>query len=297
MSSGMKVEEKIARAYHRDLSWRKVLVSLEPDAHNNIIVRRKFANAYGWPVVKHLVDTHFGYTTAATTADAVEEGGERAIPINTAEAQRGNEVAGQDDKPKPDQPSTDGTPQPHSTGKTRVAQPLPPIRTDPNSGSGEENEDTVPEMTFSPVSASRLQLSSPDLVSSQTHAPHGHGNSHGSLLSGNGEELHRPTSSLSRASSMQSSARWTDRYFEEEDEDEDEGLPFHEHERERGGDRQREHAKESPHDKNDSGLKVDTMPAELPHGNVQSGQMMKSASAAGEEGKGGSSGDTMQPSA
>lgn len=44
----MKVEEKIARAYHRDLSWRKVLVRLEPDAHNNMIVRRMFANAYGW---------------------------------------------------------------------------------------------------------------------------------------------------------------------------------------------------------------------------------------------------------
>ncbi|RKF75768.1 putative lipase [Golovinomyces cichoracearum] len=55
----MKIEEKIARAYHRDLIWRKVLVRLEPDAHNNIIVRRMFANAYGWPVIKHLCDTHF----------------------------------------------------------------------------------------------------------------------------------------------------------------------------------------------------------------------------------------------
>ncbi|PLB44670.1 hypothetical protein P170DRAFT_393150 [Aspergillus steynii IBT 23096] len=60
---GLKVEEKIARAYHRNLSWRKVLVRLEPDAHNNIIVRRMFTNAYGWPVVKHLVDTHFGCTS------------------------------------------------------------------------------------------------------------------------------------------------------------------------------------------------------------------------------------------
>ncbi|KAL2811299.1 putative serine esterase-domain-containing protein [Aspergillus cavernicola] len=58
--TGLKVEEKIARAYHHGLSWRKVLVRLEPDAHNNIIVRRMFANAYGWPVVEHLVDTHFG---------------------------------------------------------------------------------------------------------------------------------------------------------------------------------------------------------------------------------------------
>jgi len=58
-AKGMKVEEKIARAYHHNLCWRKILVRLEPDAHNNIIVRRMFANAYGWPVIKHLVDTHF----------------------------------------------------------------------------------------------------------------------------------------------------------------------------------------------------------------------------------------------
>jgi hypothetical protein len=52
---GMRIEEKIARAYHKDLSWRKVLVRLEPDAHNNMVVRRMFANAYGWPVVKHFL--------------------------------------------------------------------------------------------------------------------------------------------------------------------------------------------------------------------------------------------------
>ncbi|KFZ06577.1 hypothetical protein V502_09900, partial [Pseudogymnoascus sp. VKM F-4520 (FW-2644)] len=74
----MKVEEKIARAYHRDLSWRKVLVRLEPDAHNNIIVRRKFANAYGWPVVQHLVDTHFAGGGAALTPDDEEGNEDRA---------------------------------------------------------------------------------------------------------------------------------------------------------------------------------------------------------------------------
>ncbi|KKK14499.1 hypothetical protein ARAM_006947 [Aspergillus rambellii] len=67
--SGLKVEEKIARAYHRKLSWRKVLVRLEPDAHNNIIVRRMFTNAYGWPVVKHLVDTHFGSTSPISSGE------------------------------------------------------------------------------------------------------------------------------------------------------------------------------------------------------------------------------------
>ena len=35
------------------------MVLLKPDAHNNIIVRRRFSNAYGWPVVDHLVTAHF----------------------------------------------------------------------------------------------------------------------------------------------------------------------------------------------------------------------------------------------
>ncbi|KAL8685493.1 MAG: hypothetical protein Q9218_007726, partial [Villophora microphyllina] len=91
-TSSMKVEEKIARGYHHDLSWRKVLVRLEPDAHNNICVRRMFANAYGWPVVKHLVDTHFADTHAATTADAHESNKERAKPMDEDVGEHGEEV-------------------------------------------------------------------------------------------------------------------------------------------------------------------------------------------------------------
>lgn len=53
------VEESIARHWHKGLSWRKVVVALKPDAHNNIIVRRRFANAYGWPVLDHLISVHF----------------------------------------------------------------------------------------------------------------------------------------------------------------------------------------------------------------------------------------------
>lgn len=53
------LEEQIAREYHKNMSWRKVIVKLKPDAHNNIIVRRRFANAYGWPVIEHLVNNHF----------------------------------------------------------------------------------------------------------------------------------------------------------------------------------------------------------------------------------------------
>ncbi|KAK6462557.1 putative serine esterase-domain-containing protein [Scheffersomyces coipomensis] len=54
------LEEDIAREYHKNMDWRKVIVKLKPDAHNNIIVRRRFANAYGWPVIEHLVSNHFG---------------------------------------------------------------------------------------------------------------------------------------------------------------------------------------------------------------------------------------------
>ncbi|CAI1931117.1 hypothetical protein SEUBUCD646_0D01380 [Saccharomyces eubayanus] len=57
--SKKELEEIIARRWHKGMHWRKVVVSLKPDAHNNIIVRRRFANAYGWSVVDHLVGAHF----------------------------------------------------------------------------------------------------------------------------------------------------------------------------------------------------------------------------------------------
>lgn len=97
--SGLRVEEKIARAYHRDLSWRKVLVRLEPDAHNNIIVRRMFTNAFGWPVIKHLVDTHFGCTPAAKSEDVFDKGVERTKSPMTRATHSDNEVKGQTDPP------------------------------------------------------------------------------------------------------------------------------------------------------------------------------------------------------
>ena len=100
-NSGMKVEEKIARAYHRDLSWRKVLVRLEPDAHNNICVRRMFSNAYGWPVVKHLVDTHFSPSFEAMTADDKEQNTERAKPPQEPVGEHGEELR---QRPGGDQP-------------------------------------------------------------------------------------------------------------------------------------------------------------------------------------------------
>lgn len=101
-SGGMKVEEKIARAYHRDLSWRKVLVRLEPDAHNNMIVRRMFANAYGWPVIKHLCDTHFADTHAARTRDEYEAARERAVAMDEPKSETEEEVAEQTARQVPD---------------------------------------------------------------------------------------------------------------------------------------------------------------------------------------------------
>lgn len=98
---GMRVEEKIARAYHKDLSWRKVLVRLEPDAHNNIIVRRMFANAYGWPVVKHLCDTHFADTYSATTRDEFEPAHDRAKGVEVPVNEDGEHVKGQTDSQPP----------------------------------------------------------------------------------------------------------------------------------------------------------------------------------------------------
>lgn len=91
-SSQMKVEEKIARAYHKELSWRKVLVKIEPDAHNNIIVRRMFANAFGWPVVNHLVEAHFSDSAVARMADEDESGKERAKKLSEPPDKHGAET-------------------------------------------------------------------------------------------------------------------------------------------------------------------------------------------------------------
>ncbi|KAI9902786.1 hypothetical protein N3K66_002138 [Trichothecium roseum] len=92
--SNMRVEEKIARGYHRDLSWRKVLVKLEPDAHNNIFVRRMFANAYGWPVVKHVVDCHFSDSATARMRTEDEHLGERARAMDQPPDEHGGETKG-----------------------------------------------------------------------------------------------------------------------------------------------------------------------------------------------------------
>lgn len=193
-TSDMKIEEKIARAYHHDLSWRKVLVRLEPDAHNNIVVRRMFANAYGWPVVKHMCDTHFGFTAAATTEDSQETNAERARgteePVNRAE-----QVRGQRDPPDTD--LEEGRGREHAEGSESLekisTQDLdrlggPPKRTDSEI---REATDEVPDMGVT----SAIAESSMSTSVSKSNIPF----------------------RLSR----QDSARWSDRFFDVSDDDSD----------------------------------------------------------------------------
>ena len=117
-ASGMKVEEKIARAYHRELSWRKVLVRLEPDAHNNMVVRRMFANAYGWDVIKHLCDTHFSDSAATCLPDSEESSHDRARPAHEPVGHDGKQTVEGHEAPPRDKNNGSGDEQPH--------QPQPP---------------------------------------------------------------------------------------------------------------------------------------------------------------------------
>ena len=184
-TGGMRVEEKIARAYHRDLSWRKVLVRLEPDAHNNMIVRRMFGNAYGWPVIKHLCDTHFADTYAATTQDAHEPSADRARGLGLRDhvGREGAEVRDQESK----------------------------VTTATEERSQSETRESRDELTalVSPPSAADDEGSRKGGMSSSSAAA---------------AMLARPRSSLRREDSVASST-WDDAYFDgssdEEDEDAD----------------------------------------------------------------------------
>lgn len=64
-------EEKIARRWQETMTWRKVLVELQPDSHNNIIVRRRFVNAFGWVAVDHLAYEHFGYGSIESVKEEI----------------------------------------------------------------------------------------------------------------------------------------------------------------------------------------------------------------------------------
>lgn len=199
--SAMKVEEKIARAYHRDLSWRKVLVRLEPDAHNNIVVRRMFANAYGWPVIKHLVDTHFADSMAARMADTNEAGEDRAKPMHSV--RDGVEVT--EAKPRESVETTGHgtTDAPAGSGLGLAALHLD--RAGPEaSANGSDGTVTKPGKEPSPVSETRDSVAPlPNLSSASQHSSIGSSGRHGSILS------------------RQDSAQWDDRVFDTDDDDED----------------------------------------------------------------------------
>lgn len=217
----MKIEEKIARAYHRDLSWRKVLVRLEPDAHNNMIVRRMFANAYGWPVVKHMCDTHFAYTAAAQTRDEDEPNLERAKASDAkAVGVEGEEVRGQTDQPAEANEEEDGAKSPKRAHTTDdyVTSPT----TSPTSPSAHDEDlhklhmkwrvdDRVrPDRprTESEIRESRDDVS--ELVS---------------RVSAAGESSYSSSNSSKAALSRlarQDSARWSDRFFDGSDDDDPE---------------------------------------------------------------------------
>ena len=201
----MKIEEKIARAYHKDLSWRKVLVRLEPDAHNNMIVRRMFANAYGWPVVKHVCDTHFAYTTATETPDSEESNVDRAKSGNEAAGMDGEEVRGQTDLPT----------EPRSQKETlQRARSLSPNQ---DNEADDELPDKMPKLKLEPPTRTDSEMREAadevnEIVSPATAAL---SSSYSSKMSG------RPPS---RGVSRSDSARWSDRFFEgsEDDSDDDE---------------------------------------------------------------------------
>lgn len=133
--SVMRVEEKIARAYHHDMSWRKVLVQLEPDAHNNMIVRRMFANAYGWDVVKHVCDTHFAHSFAAETRDEQEPGEDRAMPLEKPVTRDAEEVHGQTEMKAP-KPQCDRTTSEMREAADEVVELEKPIAATSNLASG-----------------------------------------------------------------------------------------------------------------------------------------------------------------
>ncbi len=223
---GMKVEEKIARAYHKDMSWRKVLVRLEPDAHNNMVVRRMFANAYGWPVVRHLCDTHFAYTAAARTRDEDEENVERAIgqgePVTGLE-EGGESVRGQRDLPE-EKEEQDGIDKKRSNTTDNIdieassPQQVEAAHSELQKLSTtwkvrDRERGTPTKRTGSEVREARDDV--PELVS---------------RISAKGESYSSMSSSKAALSRLarQDSARWSDRFFEGSDDgdedDEEDGL-------------------------------------------------------------------------
>lgn len=227
-SGSVRIEEKIARAYHKDMSWRKVLVRLEPDAHNNIIVRRQFANAYGWPVVKHLCDTHFGYTDTAQKPDDEEASDERAKPDGESADHKGEEVHGQTKAPDDDGVMSDADERSGDEQGHRRTVPDDKVRTTIDSsrtGRMDTRQPSSARHLTAPHLASRTsseRREAADTVSDLTSMVSATG-APASSYSGASSAVQTSLASLTR----QDSGRWSDRFFnssEDGSDEEDEGL-------------------------------------------------------------------------
>jgi Putative serine esterase (DUF676) len=197
----INIEEKIARAYHRDLSWRKVLVRLEPDAHNNMIVRRMFANAYGWPVVKHMCDTHFGFTASAVMDDSMESNSERAKGTQEQVSLAGEQVQGQVEPPAMSHEKLRGR---GSTPERRVSDGLHFSRE--SSTPGLERLRGPPKRTDSEIREATDEVADLGISSATVES---------SMSSGVAK------ANVPHKLSRQDSARWSDRFFEGSDDDSD----------------------------------------------------------------------------
>ncbi|PKS08804.1 hypothetical protein jhhlp_003413 [Lomentospora prolificans] len=208
--SSMRVEEKIARAYHRDLSWRKVLVKLEPDAHNNIIVRRMFANAFGWPVVHHLVEAHFSDTVTARRLDAQEDNYERALKVGIPPDRCGGET--RDAVPAEGGSENVERVKTEDGGEEGVIQSLQ--RTD---SEAREAADTVSDLPATPTTATQSSSGGAP-PSTWESAEEGHGQS----ASGGGGGSRPGTAGDARRSVVRvDSMTWSDRDWADSENDSD----------------------------------------------------------------------------
>lgn len=224
-TSSMKVEEKIARAYHHDLSWRKVLVRLEPDAHNNMVVRRMFANAYGWPVIKHLVDTHFADTYETATADKAEPTSERAKPPDQSVGAHGEET-----KPL----AKDETPKNHDDSENKITTPKNPPAPIPlitdNLTQPPASEPLSPQHTRTPqdIATNPIKRTDSEVREASDSVPELTATTNptskaNSLNNNSSRPLSSPLSPLphDRADSISSSTAWDDLFLEGGTDEED----------------------------------------------------------------------------
>ncbi|KAK5190903.1 hypothetical protein LTR72_000714 [Exophiala xenobiotica] len=223
-TGSMKIEEKIARAYHKDLSWRKVLVRLEPDAHNNMIVRRMFANAYGWPVVKHMCDTHFAYTAAAKTRDEDESNVERAKPSDAVVVGvDGEKVRGQTDAP-PEEVGEDSGKRSAERAQTTHDSDLA-ASASPSSVVVHDDQFHELHRRWTAKSGDRVQPQR-SRTESEIRESRDDVSELVSLVSAPGEGSTYSSANSSKAAlsrlARQDSARWSDRFFDGSDDDDTE---------------------------------------------------------------------------